>query len=119
MSVLLKNCGKRAGAYFKRILAAAERKNILCLKATGSSMEPTIKAGDTIFVHKRKRARSGNLIAALVDKKNLSLFRLKLCGKRIELTPIDNTDTMKVFEGKERKRIKILGVVESVSRKVT
>ena len=101
---------------FNTLLKIRSVKDIY-LKAGGDSMAPVIEPGDIVLAHKQSDAESGALAVVLLDRK-LCIRKVIRGGARLELHPLNPKYPIQSFYGKERKRVKIIGVVKRVSKAV-
>ncbi len=88
--------------------------NRYALRIRGESMVGAgILDGDTVIVQKQKHARPGDIVVALIDKREATLKRLGEVGETVELIP-ENIDMQPMYYAVER--IVIQGILVGMLR---
>ena len=95
-----------------------EAENTMCLTVEGNSMYPKIEDGDKIQVLRQDWAEEGQVIVALIDSEDGVVKKLEYDDNSITLVSFNPEYAPRVFEGAERDRIKILGVVRTVIKQL-
>ena len=86
---------------------------LFALRVRGESMTGAgILPGDTVVVRRQRKARSGEIVVALVGEE-ATVKRLRLRGKRVELQP-ENPDYESIFV--DPRELQLLGKVVEVRR---
>lgn len=95
-----------------------EAENTMCITVEGNSMYPKIEDGDKIQVLRQDWAEEGQVIVALIDSEDGVVKKLEYDDNSITLVSFNPEYAPRVFEGAERDRIKILGVVRTVIKQL-
>lgn len=88
------------------------------LKVTGDSMEPKIFENDLVLIDKEIPIESGDIAAVMIDGDGETLKRYVIGENSISLQPLNSNYETKVFIGKERKKVLIVGRVMEIKRKI-
>lgn len=95
-----------------------EAENTMCIKVQGNSMYPKIEDGDKIQVLRQDWAEDGQVVVALIDNENGVVKKIEYDDNTIRLISFNPEYAPRVFEGEERERIKILGIVRTVIKQL-
>lgn len=95
-----------------------EAENTMCITVEGNSMYPKIEDGDKIQVLRQDWAEEGQVVVALIDGEDGVVKKLEYDDNSITLVSFNPEYAPRVFEGAERDRIKILGVVRTVIKQL-
>ena len=95
-----------------------EAQNTLCITVQGDSMYPKIENGDLVQVLRQDWAENGQIAVVLIDGENGLVKKFQQDKDAITLISINPEYPPKVFEGVERTRVRILGVVKKIIKEV-
>ena len=95
-----------------------EAENTMCITVTGNSMYPKIEDGDLIQVLRQDWAENGQVVVALIDGEDGVVKKLEYDDDSITLLSFNPEYEPRIFKGAERDRIRILGVVRTVIKKL-
>ena len=93
-------------------------ENYFYLKVVGDSMSPKIEDGDLVLVHKQPSVNSGNYAVVIVDDEDGRVKIVKYGVDWIELHSINPYYPTRDFKGKDIERIRIIGKVIEIKRKL-
>ncbi|MGO9567936.1 MAG: LexA family protein [Desulfomonilaceae bacterium] len=91
------------------------KNNIYVLRVKGDSMiGDYVLDGDHLIVERRKTAKDGEMVVALIRNSETSLNRFRRGGGKIRLEHADTSDDAMVFDEKD---VAIQGIVVGILRK--
>lgn len=88
------------------------------LRVVGDSMSPKIENDDLVLVHKQSSVDSGNYAVVVVDDENGCVKKVKYDSDWIELHSINPYYPVRRFEGEDVLKIRVVGKVIEVKRKL-
>ena len=97
---------------------ATEASQTICIRVRGDSMYPKIEDGDIITVHKQDAVDSGSLAVVLLDNEEALVKRIEYGATWVELQSINPMYKPLRFNGADAERIRILGVVKTITKEV-
>lgn len=100
------------------ISAASEQENYIWVNVVGDSMSPLIDDGSRILVKKQESVDNGQIAVALIDGEEAVVKRVKYGDNWLELISINPYYPPRRFENGDMNRVKILGLVKSVSKEL-
>ncbi len=90
------------------------RGETYALRVAGESMiDEGIRDGDYVIVERRRKARNGEVVVALIDGEEATLKTFRQEGARVRLIPANKSMKPMVFAA---RRVEITGVVTGVLR---
>ncbi|MCZ6649993.1 MAG: transcriptional repressor LexA [Acidobacteria bacterium] len=90
------------------------RGETYALRVAGESMiDEGIRDGDFVIVERRRKARNGEVVVALIDGEEATLKTFRQEGARVRLIPANKSMKPMVFAA---RRVEITGVVTGVLR---
>jgi repressor LexA len=90
------------------------RGETFALRVAGESMiDEGIRDGDYVIVERRRKARNGEVVVALIDGEEATLKTFRQEGARIRLIPANSSMKPMVFAA---RRVQVNGVVTGVLR---
>ena len=92
-------------------------ENCCWLLVKGQSMEPEIHEGDFVLINKDCGIENGDIVAARIDEDDGTIKKYDYENGILSLRPINPACTPKMFAGKDKKRVRIVGKVVEVKRK--
>ena len=95
-----------------------EARNTLCITVQGDSMYPKIENGDLVQVLRQDWAENGQIAVVLIDGESGLVKKFEADKDAITLISINPEYPPKVFEGVERTRVRVLGVVKKIIKSV-
>lgn len=95
-----------------------EADNTLCINVHGNSMYPKIEDGDVIQVLKQNWADDGQIAVILIDDEDAVVKKIAYEDDTITLISINPEYAPRIFEGQDKERLKILGVVKKIIKSV-
>lgn len=87
------------------------------LRATGNSMEPYIREGDYVLVHKQEDVESGDLAIVVVGGEEGTLKKVLKQSNSVILQPFNNNCPTRVFVGNECDELRVIGKVVETKHK--
>lgn len=87
------------------------------LRATGDSMEPDVREGDLVLIHKQPEVESGELAVVVVDGEEGMLKRVILKPGAVILQSSNPAHPPRVFIGEEAQLVRIAGKAVQMVRK--
>ncbi len=87
------------------------------LKVIGDSMEPLLLEGDMVLVRIQESVDSGDYAVVIVDEEDGVVKQLDFDGNTVKLISQNPYYPPRIFNGKEKKRIRIFGKVIESKRK--
>ena len=100
------------------IRSDTDAANTLCVRVTGDSMFPQICDGDIVQVLKRESIDSGELGVVLIDGEEGLVKRVVYTADWIELQSVNPMYPPRRFEGADVLRVRVVGRVQAIIRKV-
>lgn len=100
------------------IASNEEAENTMCIKVQGNSMYPKIEDGDKIQVLRQDWAEDGQVVVALIDNENGVVKKIEYDEDTIRLISFNPEYEPRIFEGEERERVRILGIVRTVIKQL-
>ena len=95
----------------------ANAEDYFYLRATGDSMEPDVRAGDLVLIHKQPEVESGELAVVVVDGEEGMLKRVILKPGAVILQSSNPAYPPRVFIGDEAQLVRIAGkAVQSIRK---
>lgn len=95
----------------------ANAEDYFYLRATGDSMEPDVRAGDLVLIHKQPEVESGELAVVVVDGEEGMLKRVILKPGAVILQSSNPAHPPRVFIGEEAQLVRIAGkAVQSIRK---
>lgn len=95
----------------------ANAEDYFWLRATGDSMEPDVREGDLVLVHKQPQVESGELAVVVVDGEEGMLKRVILKPGAVILQSANPAHPPRVFIGEEAQTVRIAGkAVQSIRK---
>lgn len=95
----------------------ANAEDYFWLRATGDSMEPDVREGDLVLVHKQPQVESGELAVVVVDGEEGMLKRVILKPGAVILQSANPAHPPRVFIGEEAQLVRIAGKAVQSLRK--
>jgi len=95
-----------------------ELQNFFFLRINGDSMEPEIKEGDLVLVHKQEDVESGQLAVVLVNDELGTVKKIIKKENTIVLQAFNPIYPPRIFTNSELGQIRIIGRVIEVKRKL-
>lgn len=92
--------------------------NYFYLHVVGDSMSPKIENNDLVLVHKQESVDSGNYAVVVVDEESGCVKQVKYGTNWIELRSINPYYPVRRFDGSDVLRLRVLGRVIEVKRKL-
>jgi repressor LexA len=77
-------------------------------------IEEGIRDGDFVIVEKRRKARNGEMVVALIDGEQATLKTFQLKGDQVRLIPANPTMKAMVYPA---DRVQVSGVITGVLRR--
>lgn len=100
------------------IASDEEAENTMCIVVTGNSMYPKIENGDKIQVLRQDWAESGQVVVALIDNEDGVVKKIEYDEHAIRLISYNPEYQPREFVGRQRERIRILGIVKTVVKQL-
>lgn len=100
------------------IINDEEARNTLCITVQGDSMYPKIEHGDLVQVVRQDWAENGQIAVVLIDGENGVVKKYEQNSSSITLHSINPEYPPKIFEGIERARVQVLGIVRKIIKSV-
>ena len=95
----------------------ANAEDYFWLRATGDSMEPDVREGDLVLIHKQPEVESGELAVVVVDGEEGMLKRVILKPGAVILQSANPAHPPRVFIGAEAQLVRIAGkAVQSIRK---
>ena len=95
----------------------ANAEDYFYLRATGDSMEPDVREGDLVLVHKQPQVESGELAVVVVNGEEGMLKRVILKPGAVILQSANPAHPPRVFIGDEAQLVRIAGkAVQSIRK---
>ena len=95
----------------------ANAEDYFYLRATGDSMEPDVRAGDLVLIHKQPEVESGELAVVVVNGEEGMLKRVILKPGAVILQSSNPAYPPRVFIGEETQIVRIAGkAVQSIRK---
>ncbi len=110
----LRACEDRIGS----IAHKEELQNFFFLRVNEDSMEPEIKEGDLVLVHKQDDVENGQLAVVLVNDELGSVKKIIKKENTIVLQAFNPSYPSRIFNNAELAQIRIIGRVIEVKRKL-
>ena len=95
----------------------ANAEDYFYLRATGDSMEPDVRAGDLVLIHKQPEVESGELAVVIIDGEEGTLKKYMRKDNAIILQSFNQAYPPRVFVGEEMNIVKVAGKVVESKRK--
>lgn len=95
-----------------------EAAESLCIRVKGDSMFPKIEDGDLIQVHKQTSVDSGSVAVVLLDGEEGLVKKVVYGEDWIELHSFNPMYPVMRFEGKDVLRLKVVGLVKTVVKRL-
>lgn len=95
----------------------ANAEDYFYLRATGDSMEPDVREGDLVLIHKQPEVESGELAVVVVDGEEGMLKRVILKPGAVILQSSNPAYPPRVFIGEETQIVRIAGKAVQSLRK--
>ena len=97
-----------------------EAESTICIKVTGDSMYPKIEDGDIIVVRKQDSIDSGKVGVLLIDGMDAVVKKVMYTTGEdwLELHSFNPEYKTKRFNGRDVKRVKVLGLVKQVIKSI-
>lgn len=95
-----------------------EARNTLCITVQGDSMYPKIENGDLVQVLRQDWADNGQIAVVLIDGEIGLVKKFEQDQDSITLISINPEYPPKVFEGSDRARVKVLGIVRKIIKSI-
>ena len=95
-----------------------EARNTLCITVQGDSMYPKIENGDLVQVLRQDWADNGQIAVVLIDGESGLVKKFEQDQDSITLISINPEYPPKVFEGSDRARVKVLGIVRKIIKSI-
>lgn len=95
----------------------ANAEDYFWLRATGDSMEPDVREGDLVLIHKQPEVESGELAVVVVDGEEGMLKRVILKPGAVILQSANPAHPPRVFIGAEAQSVRIAGKAVQMVRK--
>lgn len=95
----------------------ANAEDYFYLRATGDSMEPDVRAGDLVLIHKQPEVESGELAVVVVNGEEGMLKRVILKPGAVILQSSNPAYPPRVFIGEETQIVRIAGKAVQSLRK--
>lgn len=99
-------------------LNAEEAKDSIAVTVHGNSMSPKIEDSDIIVVHKQDSVESGTVAVILLDGDAAMVKRVVYDADTIELHSFNAAYPPMIFKGAEVMRVRVLGKVREVHKKL-
>ena len=96
----------------------ADAAQSLCIRVSGDSMFPKIEDGDLIQVLKQTSVDSGSIAVVLLDNEEGLVKKVLYGSDWIELHSINPMYPSMRFEGKNVLRIKVVGLVKAIIKRL-
>jgi phage repressor protein C with HTH and peptisase S24 domain len=96
----------------------ADAAESLCIRVSGDSMFPKIEDGDIIQVHKQTSVDSGSIAVVLLDNEEGLVKKVLYGDDWIELHSINPMYPIQRFDGKDVLRIKVVGLVKAIIKRL-
>lgn len=97
---------------------AEEAENTIAITVHGDSMSPKIEDGDIIVVHKQDSVDSGTVAVVFLDGDAAMVKRVIYDKTHIELLSLNPTYSPMVFTDSEVLRVRVVGKVTEVHKKL-
>lgn len=99
------------------LVNAAESDDYLWINVKGDSMSPKIEDGDMILVRRQNSVENGSVAVVMVDDEAL-VKKMKYGKNWVELHSFNPYYPVRRFEKQETDRIRVLGLVKEVCKKL-
>lgn len=96
----------------------SEAEETLGIKVMGNSMYPKIEDGDIVQVRKQSTVDNGRVAVVLIDGEDALVKRFYHEGNRIVLKSFNPEYPPRYFEREDMNRVQVLGLVQSVIKKL-
>ncbi len=99
------------------LVNAAEAEDYLWINVKGDSMSPKIEDGDMILVRRQDSVENGSVAVVTVDDEAL-VKKIKYGKNWVELHSFNPYYPVRRFEKQETERIRVVGLVKEVCKKL-
>ncbi len=100
------------------ITSASEQDKYIWVNVVGDSMSPLIDDGARILVKKQESVDNGQIAVALIDGEEAVVKKVRYGDNWLELISTNPYYPPRRFENGDMNRVKILGLVKSVSKEL-
>lgn len=100
------------------ITAPSEKEKYIWINAVGDSMSPLIDDGSRVLVKKQESVDSGQIAVVLIDGEEAVVKRVTYDKDWIELISVNPYYPPRRFEGADVERVRVVGLVKDVLKKL-
>lgn len=100
------------------ITAPSEKEKYIWINVVGDSMSPLIDDGSRVLIKKQDSVDSGQIAVVLIDQEEGSIKRVNYGKDWIELISVNPYYPPRRFEGADVERVRVVGLVKDVLKKL-